>query len=201
MRESGKRLRDKAHILSVLELKINKDMENYRFTTHIFSYLPSRFEATIEQKRTRRLIWNFKNGCHNFTTLAAERVADALYNTLCSRDVIFCCIPASSEAKNTRRYERFSTLVSQKIGITNGFSHIKIQGNRLAIHESRHNKTLESVQVIDFDADFFAGRDVVIFDDIITTGSSFKQFTKSLESLGARVIGGVFLAKTICHEN
>lgn len=172
-------------------------MEKSRFTAHLYNYLPSRYEATAEEERVRQLIWGFKDGIRNISILAAERVASELYRHLFSRDVIFVCIPASTELKNDRRYELFSSLVARSLGIEDGFTHIRISGERLAIHESRHNKILESVQVIEFDNDFFAGRDVVVFDDIYTTGGSCKRFTAAIESIGARVIGSIFLGKTI----
>ena len=35
-----------------------------------------------------------------------------------------------------------------------------------------------------------------VFDDIITTGSSYAVFANQLESFGANVLGGFFLGRT-----
>lgn len=37
---------------------------------------------------------------------------------------------------------------------------------------------------------------VLVFDDVITKGLSFAKYANQLESLGACVIGGMFLART-----
>ena len=44
--------------------------------------------------------------------------------------------------------------------------------------------------------DFFKGKDVLLFDDIITKGISYATTADNLEACGANVLGGLFLAKT-----
>ena len=39
-------------------------------------------------------------------------------------------------------------------------------------------------------------RSVVVFDDVITKGLSYATYANQLESLGANVLGGIFLART-----
>lgn len=68
---------------------------------------------------------------------------------------------------------------------------------RLAIHESREGKQLKNTQVINFDNSFFAGKEVVVFDDVITQGRSYARFACAIEALGASVVGGLFLGRTI----
>lgn len=160
-------------------------------------YLPQRFIGTPAQEAERRFVWNFKDGKRNFTLMAAEHVATSLYYQLCTREVVFVCIPASTAEKTSRRYDLFSQLVCSRLQIENGFEHISVSGQRLTIHEKKYGKKVESTQVIDIDSAFFDGKDVVIFDDIYTTGGSFQRFSEALEAVGARVIGGIFLAKTI----
>jgi predicted amidophosphoribosyltransferase len=53
------------------------------------------------------------------------------------------------------------------------------------------------VQVINFDKEFFKDKKVLVFDDVITRGYSYARFACHLESFGASVIGGMFLAKTL----
>ncbi len=48
---------------------------------------------------------------------------------------------------------------------------------------------------------FFNGRKVVIFDDVITKGTSFATMVDYLEELGATVVGGIFLAATAFQHN
>lgn len=44
---------------------------------------------------------------------------------------------------------------------------------------------------------FFAGKEVVVFDDVITQGRSYAKFACAIEALGASVVGGIFLGRTI----
>ena len=70
--------------------------------------------------------------------------------------------------------------------------------DRLAIHERGRagEKSLSHVSVMDFDVPFFKGKEVIVFDDIITTGGSYALFAEAVEKHGAHVVGGLFLGKT-----
>ena len=48
-----------------------------------------------------------------------------------------------------------------------------------------------------FDKRFFKGKKCLVFDDILTQGHSYARFACALETLGAEVLGGYFLGKTI----
>ena len=82
-------------------------------------------------------------------------------------------------------------------GAVNGYSHITVEGERLAIHESKSGKHVNDVQAINIDKEFFKGKKVLVFDDAITRGYSYAHFACHLESFGASVIGGMFIAKTL----
>lgn len=69
--------------------------------------------------------------------------------------------------------------------------------SRAAIHE-KNRKTDKSreEQPINVDADYFKGKDVVVMDDVVTTGISYAKFANQLEEYGANVLGGLFLGRT-----
>ena len=52
-------------------------------------------------------------------------------------------------------------------------------------------------QVIEFDKDFFRGKKILVFDDILTKGFSYARFACQLEKIGGEVLGGFFLGKTV----
>ena len=79
----------------------------------------------------------------------------------------------------------------------NAYKAITIEGGRLAIHETKAAKTVQTVEVIKFDKRFFKGKKCLVFDDILTQGHSYARFACALETLGAEVLGGYFLGKTI----
>lgn len=65
--------------------------------------------------------------------------------------------------------------------------------------EGRQEKEFSSCSVISFDRDFFNGKRVILFDDIVTRGLSYARFAAQLEYFGAEVMCGVFLGKTLLN--
>jgi orotate phosphoribosyltransferase len=50
--------------------------------------------------------------------------------------------------------------------------------------------------VIEFDEAYFKGKDIYVFDDVVTTGASYAIFANQLEMFGGNVLGGLFLGRT-----
>lgn len=77
------------------------------------------------------------------------------------------------------------------------YDHVSVCGDRMTVHENRKaERDVRNADVIEFDPTFFSGKMVVVFDDVITKGLSYAIYANRLESLGANVFGGVFLART-----
>lgn len=179
--------------------KVNKkwieQCRKYMFS--FFDYLPTKYEANPREWKIRKFIWGFKDG--KFTHEAAEIVARKLREVFGqdTQNIVFACIPASSAQKNEIRYRSFSDEVCRLAGTANAYHAIGIEGSRLAIHETKSSKTVSNVEIINFDKEFFKGKKVVVFDDIITQGYSYARFACMLESFGAQVLGGLFLGRTL----
>lgn len=164
----------------------------------LYNYKPMRIkEVTSEDWNVRKLVWAFKDG--KASEWCAEVVASRLMRVYGSRvkQLVFACIPASSACKNELRYKRFAQRVCELAGCINGYEAITVSGQRLAIHEFREGKRLNDTQIISFDNSFFAGKEVVVFDDIITKGRSYARFACAIEAIGASVVGGIFLGRTM----
>ena len=165
-----------------------------------YDYFPMHYKNVSERDwSVRRLVWDFKDG--RAFKFVAEITAKALIKVFGNdvKNIVFACVPASSEKKNELRYKQFSKMVCELTGAENAYSHIKIDGERLAIHEKHDKKSLQSVQIIEFDKDFFKGKKVLIFDDILTRGFSYAKFANQIEKLGAEVLGGFFLGRTMIN--
>ena len=146
------------------------------------------------------LIWAFKDARDNAFEKVAQMTAAHLIK-VCGekiKDIVFVCVPASTQAKNESRYMAFCNRVSELCGIINGYSHISVSGDRLAVHEHRHDKekSITKTQVIEFDEAYFKGKDIYVFDDVVTTGASYAIFANQLEMFGGNVLGGLFLGRT-----
>lgn len=168
-----------------------------KFMFSFFDYLPTKYEANKQEWKIRRMIWDFKDGKRSLAV--AEMVAKKIRQQFGAEtgSVVLACIPASNEVANVGRYETFSAEVCRLAGTVNAFHAITIEGERLAIHETKGSKEVTNVQVINFDKDFFRGKRVLVFDDILTQGFSYARFACALENYGAEVLGGYFLGRTL----
>lgn len=164
----------------------------------IYDYKPMRItEVSRHDWDVRRLIWSFKDGMTS--EWCAQIVAKRLITRFAGRlhNVVFACIPASSEEKNAIRYKRFAEKVAELTGCINGYEAVRVEGSRLAIHEHREGKRIENTQTIELNREFFKGKEVIVFDDVLTLGKSYAKFACALEGIGASVIGGIFLGRTV----
>lgn len=168
-----------------------------KFMFSFFDYLPTKYEASKREWAIRKMIWDFKDGkrSESVAELIAKKMREQ-FGSHCE-DVTLVCIPASSSDKNALRYKAFTEEVSRLTGCTNAYQAITIEGGRLAVHESISGKVVQDVEVIIFDKLFFKGKKILLFDDILTQGTSYARFACALENLGAMVLGGYFLGKTI----
>lgn len=103
------------------------------------------------------------------------------------------CIPASSQQKTSLRYKEFSQMLCSETGMTSAYDKMTVTSERIAKHLGG---TSSSMNGIEFDNDFFKGKFVILFDDIVTKGNSMLAFKRKMEELGAIVVGGVSIGKT-----
>lgn len=77
------------------------------------------------------------------------------------------------------------------------FAHIRFR-RPLGSTRDRHDKekSITKTQVIEFDEAYFKGKDIYVFDDVVTTGASYAIFANQLEMFGGNVLGGLFLGRT-----
>ena len=167
-----------------------------------FTYIPTTVQSDGKAWGIRKKVWKFKDGDTATSSEVAQWVSTTLDEAMPDlENCTFVCIPASTEERTQMRYEQFAAEVCKATQMANAYKHIKVEGARLAIHEHKVCKTVSKVQVLKFDRRFFNGRKVVIFDDVITKGMSFATMVDYLEELGAKVVGGIFLAATAFQHN
>ena len=152
-------------------------------------------DLTKEQVSNRSFIWGFKDGKDYYQERAVEMVGDYLNGTRLKphlNKIVFVCSPASTSISNSTRFQFFSKEVCDRTGMIDGFGHIHLTGFTTPKRMGGHG-------CVEFDADrsFFAGRFVILFDDIVTSGGTISTTKSRLEQVGARVIGVVSLGKTV----
>lgn len=149
-----------------------------RYTDNI--YYP---KFTNEALAFQRMTWRFKDGMQQGWALDA--VADVLgtlgYNGQVNSQLVLACIPASTVQANYLRYHDFSQELCRRLNLHDGFEHITI----LKEKDPNHLSGIYTEATLAFDRNFFAGKDVIIFDDVVTKGRSMLSFARQLREVQA----------------
>lgn len=172
----------------------------------LLRYFPTTcdFEATESEWEDRWTVWNFKNTPGKTSSSDHQEALDSVIPRIKSvlfssfgRDILknltLVCIPASSAIKTKARYEKFSNILCRETGMTNSFNHIQVVSSS---SEKKFGGSGITSENLSFDNDFFKGKYILLFDDVITKGDSMLRFKRKMESLGAIVICGVSIGKT-----
>lgn len=177
----------------------------------MFYYYPTNCDVMVDNSdwAVRNLIWDFKADPPTPTSLeiiiqkqeyAIARIVDLMSDCLKSffkdnvKYLTLVCVPSSKEVVNKRRYENFSERICKLSHMENGFSYVKIIMDGDAKHLGG-----TTVAKYEIDENFFRGKYVLLFDDVISSGKSMERLRILLENKGAIVIGGFSIGRTI-HE-
>lgn len=174
----------------------------------MYYYYPTTCEFSASQTDwdIRNLIWDFKANPNkpmsietiiklheNATNEIVDDMATCL-NHFFSDDVKYLtlvCVPSSKEIIHKRRFQDFSEQICRKTSMENGFDYIHVTSDGDAKHMGGVSSSSYAV-----DSEFFKGKHVLIFDDVITSGRSMERLRIALQSAGANVIGGFSIGRT-----
>lgn len=161
-----------------------------------YYYVPIRYRTvSAESQFVRKELWNFKDGFHqNFFIEQLEKKIKHTFTNPSSLTLV--CIPASTRESNRARYESFSNILCEKLHMINGFSHISIVKEKSPSHLGGSD-----VATYDFDRSFFKGKQVVLFDDIVTKGASMQSFMDYLDEVGAKVVCCMSIGRTFYEKH
>jgi len=159
-------------------------------------YYPVRYYTSIGSKedRLRKFIWKFKDGEYtdlNFNVLEElKRLLNSSHISI--EDFVLIAIPASTIEKTKKRYEHFLPKLAEKINK-------KLSSNAITTqdHAELKGTTLSRVKHFYFTPEQYRGKGVILFDDVITTGETFKQTAIKLLDSGAKNVIGIFIARTV----
>ena len=181
---------------------------NFHYTW-LLDYYPTTcdFIASRKEWNDRYTIWDFKNDPDRKISktnhskaldYVIPRIIEKLSDTFGEdylQFITLVCIPASTKIKNNARYEEFAKRICEECGMENGFAHINILKDGMS-KKDPNNETGKSIQPKVAIDDWFNGRYVLLFDDVITKGDTMMKYKSLLEEKGAYVIGGLSIGKT-----
>ena len=164
----------------------------------LFQYVPKRVDDTndTERKHNREALWHFKDGEDDDIMWAvvdsfAKVIRKMLGND--THNVVLAFIPASDLATTNRRWGILSSIMADEIGCINGYEHMRPKRDSVPRHYIGGRGVPRE---LDVDEDYFDGKRVVLIDDLVNTGRTFKNAVETLRGAGADVILGLTVATT-----
>jgi hypothetical protein len=157
----------------------------------------------------RWLIWNFKNSSKRGKAPTIRRLVDAQFSVAFYleeklknnfslfelMDLTLFFVPASNALDNKNRYEDFSEDMVKRLHINSSYDYVQIFGSRAPKHDSENYIGNNDFKVV-LDESYFKNKNVILFDDVCTTGASLYKYKCLLEQCGAYVIGAITIGKT-----
>lgn len=150
----------------------------------------------VHQKRISNLIFRFKEGGHcgmlvaKIVSLCMKNIS--YYNS--PEKTILIPIPASTRERQRKRFPVLCYHLSKWLNVRDGFQTIWIEEEREQMKGTSHKDVVSNLSIKRRDIN---GMHVILFDDILTTGQSFKQLKRRMIDLGAKSVTGIFLGKTV----
>ena len=172
-------------------------------TTAIFYdyYIRSKhlpYASDIQQEITQRVL-EFKDGLNPSSDLYSEalKIFEAHFNENWKHPqgptIIF--MPCSSEQAYYSRFSALARSLSKRYNYNTDIDAIQYTNSRSSKHRSHNRDAIELSSNIVISPKII-GKEVIIIDDVITTGTSLQQFTKELHTYGVTIKAAVFLAQT-----
>ena len=181
--------------------------EEYLPIFSMFYYYPKKncsWELNPKERDDRYMIWNFKNtlGTSYYRHATAlnkvlefTKIALRYFFANDLPHITFVCVNASSQSAHERRYKEFSERICLELGMENAYTKIIVAKDGTPKHLGKSEQA-----VLEIDEEFFRGRNVLLFDDIITSGQSLVRYKRLLTTYGANVIGALTIGKTMYNR-
>lgn len=182
--------------MSILKDIYPEKREKNGFTYFYFlKYYPTRYKVSEEFQQYRNLIYEFKEGLcsgHLYRDIAKNFDLNNLSSP--TNDWWLCIVPASTAARTQERFKFFCVAFCLLKPIRNGYSLITNSCDREEVHLADNRQQINLLDYVDFKD--VKGKNILLFDDVYTSGRSFVLFAKKLKSLGANQVIGLFLGKS-----
>lgn len=158
-------------------------------------YYPSRYSKLLneEQRAFCRSLYQFKNGeAHGIeffkACMAALQTDGKPYH------IMF--MPCSNWIKYEQRFKRLNWYMGKhRPDLTSGLYDTVICDARESLHEAdgADSRVLERNYEITGD---IKGKEIIIIDDVLTTGQSVSDYKEEIERHGGKVVAAIFYGKT-----
>lgn len=164
-------------------------------TYYILEYLPKRYVANEIQKKNRNRIWRFKDGFIDvmlFLNFASyvNRIIEGKKN-----EFLICFIPISSNIRTRYRYASFAKKLEDVTSVKTSLR--AITKNEDSDFGYIAGKRLHPAEKFQINSNEVGNKRIILIDDIITMGNTFKETADLIMNNGAKSVVGLFAGKTI----
>lgn len=159
-------------------------------------YYPSRYKDLLddEQRAFCRSIYQFKQGeIHGIEFFKACMAALQTEGT--PYHIMF--MPCSNYIKYEQRFKRLDWYITtHRPNLTSGLYDVDVFEPRESLHEAKggDNRILERNYRITGN---IKGKEIIIIDDVLTTGQSVGDYKEEIERCGGKVVAAIFIGKTV----
>lgn len=173
--------------------------DGYRcYALHDYKPYNRKEKPEYEEFLVRNLVFRTKDG--KCPELAARLLALAACNTSEAfppdpGNTVLIPIPASTSVAHEARFRVLCRELAARLGITDGYSLLELVADREPEDVRRGMPLSNVMRLVEYNS--VEGKDVLLLDDVYTTGKSFRQVAQYLMSADARSITGLFVAKTM----
>lgn len=162
----------------------------------MMEYIPSYFEGlTEEQEQKQRIVLDFKEGQYNEDTMLWFRQNIWKMTEGDEYSWSICFMPCSSEKEQQKRFGNLAEYLKENIRVEVHLSTFGYAEKRDPSHQV--GKTNIDIKNIALNVPDIFAKNVILIDDIITTGETFDRTAEQAMRMGANSVHGLFLAKTI----
>lgn len=176
------------------DIYVNNKYREFK-SYYVYDYFPkNRYGNDVDKEISdiRELVYDFKDGYNSSDV--GNIISDCIQKEKINlRNSCFVIIPASTPEKTEDRFSYFCQIVCESIKVKNSFDAITSVPRAATKGTSEGNK----IKHFTFNNSFYKNKNVILFDDIRTSGTSYIQVLTELMNTGARNVTGVFLAKTV----
>ncbi|KUF41650.1 hypothetical protein AS361_17495 [Myroides marinus] len=142
-------------------------------------------------------LYKFKDGKTTlFHTLIAELIKQTQH--IENKNLVFCIIPASTHNNNIIRYQNFCNYISNYLKITDGYNFItrEVEKEKSSIVGKTNTDPLIGIAL----DPSLKGKNIILFDDVITRGESIAKINVLLLKHGVKSVTNFTLAHTFFGE-
>lgn len=164
---------------------------------YLCEYVPT--NSRIEQDdRSKHFVLGFKNGYQNCLQAACDMILPNLGYDFC-----IAVVPPSKVYKNSNTScHKLANMILNRIGTSHRITNATRVLQRVKDIVSGHNGGERSLELhyksIGYNSpELFKGKDVLLHDDVYTTGSSMQACSNILKYFGARSVSFLVIGKTI----